>query len=172
METDKANFVNGDCLFFAGYISAEVDFVKAFYEKNPDGKLGIKISENVVDSAEGTVPYAFRSNNPWGMMIGFSSQASEDQIKAAMMYMEWMTQEENLFTMQWGAEGEHYEMQDGLPVQIEYTGSDKTQGFNNNKDYWCVTIEARTAGTIEDVIGYYRELQRTGSVGRIRLFRC
>ena len=82
VETDKANFVNGDCLFFSGYISAEVDFVKAFYEKNPDGKLGIKISENVVDSAEGTVPYAFRSNNPWGMMIGFSSQASEDQIKA------------------------------------------------------------------------------------------
>ena len=25
-------------------------------------------------------------------------------------------------------------------------------GFNNNKDYWCITIEARQAGTIEDVI--------------------
>ena len=24
------------------------------------------------------------------------------------MYMEWMTQEENLFTMQWGIEGENY----------------------------------------------------------------
>lgn len=152
VETDKANFVNGNSLFYSGYISADMDFVSAFYEQNPDGKLGIKISENVVDTAEGTVPYAFRSNNPWGMMIGFSSQATEDEIKAAMMYMEWMTQEENLFTMQWGNEGEHYETVDGLPSQIEYTGSDKTQGFNNNKDYWCVTIEARTAGTIEDVI--------------------
>ena len=25
-------------------------------------------------------------------------------------------------------------------------------GFSNNKDYWCITIEARQAGTIEDVI--------------------
>lgn len=152
VETDKANFVNGDTLYYSGYISADMDFVSAFYAQNPDGKLGVKISDNAVDSAEGTVPYAFRSNNPWGMMIGFSSQASEDEIKAAMMYMEWMTQEDNLFTMQWGNEGEHYEVKDGLPSQIEYTGSDKTQGFNNNKDYWCVTIEARTAGTIEDVI--------------------
>jgi len=152
VETDKANFINGKSLFYAGYISAEMDFVSAFYEQNPDGKLAIKISENVVDEEAGTVPYAFRSNNPFGMMIGFSAQASEDELKAAMMYMEWMTQEDNLFTMQWGNEGEHYEMVDGLPSAIEYTGSDKTQGFNNNKDYWCVTVEARTAGTIEDVI--------------------
>lgn len=152
VETDKADFVNGKTLFYAGYISADMDFVTAFYEQNPDGKLAVKISENVVDQAEGTVPYAFRSNNPFGMMIGFSSQASDDEIKAAMMYMEWMTQEDNLFTMQWGDEGEHYEMVDGLPVAKEYTGSEKTQGFNNNKDYWCVTIEARNAGTIEDVI--------------------
>ncbi len=152
IETDKANFVNGKSVQYAGYISADVDFVTAFYEQNPDGKLGIKISDATVDTEAGTVPYAFRSNNPWGMMIGFSSQATEDELKAAMMYMEWMTQEENLFTMQWGNEGEHYEMVDGLPSAIEYTGTDKTQGFNNNKDYWCVTIEARNAGTIEDVI--------------------
>ena len=33
----------------------------------------------------------------------------------------------------------------------DYNGESK-MGFNNNKDYWCATIEARQAGTIEDVI--------------------
>ena len=87
------------------------------------------------------------------MMIGFSSQASADEITAAMMYMEWMTQEDVLFTMQWGIEGENYTVgADGFPVSVaDYKGESK-QGFNNSKDYWCVTIEARNAGTIEDVI--------------------
>lgn len=150
-ETDKARFVNGETVAYSAYISADMDFLNAFYEQNPDGHLAVAVTKNVTDPDAGTVP-AFRSNNPWGMMIGFSSQASEDQIKAAMMYMEWMTQEDNLFTMQWGNEGEHYEMKDGLPSALEYSG-DKTQGYNNNKDYWCVTVEARNAGTIEDVIG-------------------
>ena len=88
------------------------------------------------------------------MMIGFSSMATEDEIKAAWMYMEWMTLEDNLFTMQWGIEGENYTVgDDGLPASVgDYDGEYK-QGYNNNKDYWCVTIEARNAGTIEDVIG-------------------
>ena len=79
--------------------------------------------------------------------------ATEDQIKAAWMYMEWLTQEENLYTFQWGIEGQNYNLDaNGLPVSVsDYEGESK-MGFNNNKDYWCVTIEARQAGTIEDVI--------------------
>ena len=78
---------------------------------------------------------------------------TEDEIKAAMMYMEWCTQPENLMTFQWGFEGEHYTLdENGLPVAIADYSGDKVQGFNNNKDYWCVTIEARNAGTIEDMI--------------------
>lgn len=151
IETEKANFVNGKILQYAGYIAADVDFVTAFYEQNPDGELAIQYQSTTVDSAGGTVP-AYRSDNPFGMMIGFSSMASEDEILAAMMYMEWMTLEDNLFTMQWGIEGENYTMVDGLPVSVGDYSGDYTQGFNNSKDYWCVTIEARNAGTIEDVI--------------------
>ena len=153
LETAKANFVNGKTLLYSNYISADMDWVTAFYEQNPDGDLAVRISQNVVDEEAGTVPFAFRANNPFGMMIGFSSQASEDEIKAAMMYMEWMTLEDNLFTMQWGNEGEHYTLdENGLPVSVADYSGDKTQGYGNNKDYWCVTIEARNAGTIEDVI--------------------
>lgn len=152
-ETEKAAFVNGQSVQYSGYISASMDFLTAFYEQNPDGKLGVKIAQNIVDTEAGTVPYAFRANNPFGMMIGFSSQATEDELKAAWMYMEWCTQEENLFTFQWGVEGENYNMgEDGLPVAVADYDGDCKQGFNNSKDYWCVTVEARNAGTIEDII--------------------
>lgn len=151
-ETAKANFINGKAIQYSGYISANMDWVTAFYEQNPDADLAVMVTQNVSDPEGGTVP-AFRANNPFGMMIGFSSMASEDEIKAAWMYMEWCTQEDNLFTFQWGIEGEHYTLdENGLPVAIADYAGDKKQGYNNSKDYWCVTVEARNAGTIEDVI--------------------
>lgn len=150
--TAEANFINGQAYQYSAYISADMPVLKSFYENNPDAELAILVQNNVADTDYGTVP-AFRSNNPFGMMIGFSSQATEDEIKAAMMYMEWCTQPENLLTFQWGFEGEHYTLdENGLPVGIADYSGDKVQGFNNNKDYWCVTIEARNAGTIEDMI--------------------
>lgn len=151
-ETAKSNFINGKALQYGGYISANMDWLTAFYDQNPDADLAVRIQGTEADAEGGTVP-AFRANNPFGMMIGFSSMATEDEIKAAMMYMEWMRQDETLFTMQWGFEGEHFKYdENNLPVAIEYTGSEHKQGFNNSKDYWCVAVEARTAGTIEDVI--------------------
>lgn len=151
-ETAKASFINGECVSWSAYISASMDVLDSFYAQNPDAKLGVMVSANISDEEGGTVP-AYRANNPFGMMIGFSSQATDDEIKAAWMYMEWMTLEDNLFTMQWGIEGENYTMgDDGLPVSVADYSGDYTQGFNNSKDYWCVTVEARTAGTIEDVI--------------------
>lgn len=151
-ETARKNFAVGKCLYYQGYMAPDLDWVNDFYENNPDGRLAVKITKNVVDREGGTVP-ALRANNPFGMMIGFSATASEEQIKAAWMYMEWLTQEENLFTMQWGIEGENYKLgQNGLPAQVaDYDGACR-QGYSNNKDYWSITIETRDAGSIEDII--------------------
>lgn len=150
--TADANFINGQAYQYSAYIAADMSVLKSFYENNPDAELAVCVQSLEADTDYGTVP-AFRSNNPFGMMIGFSSQATEDEIKAAMMYMEWCTQPENLMTLQWGIEGEHYTLdENGLPVAIADYSGDKVQGFSNNKDYWCVTIEARNAGTIEDMI--------------------
>lgn len=152
LETEKASFVSGQIFQFAGYISADVDFLTALYEQEPNAEVAVQFQAEIDDPDGGTVS-AYRADNPFGMMIGFSSQATEDEIKAAWMYMEWMTQEENLFTMQWGIEGENYNMgDDGLPVPVADYSGDCKQGFNNSKDYWCVTIEARNAGTIEEII--------------------
>ncbi|MCR4762496.1 MAG: sugar ABC transporter substrate-binding protein [Lachnospiraceae bacterium] len=155
-ETAKANFINGKSYSYAQYIPSTVsDVVESLYALNPDAKVAVHVQETEADATSGTVP-ALRSNNPFGMMISFSSQASEDQIKAAWMYMEWMIQEENLFNFQWGLEGEHYKLNDkNLPESVcALTDQpvEHRQGFNYNKDYWCVAIEARNAGTIEDVI--------------------
>ena len=151
-EEDKANFINGKTYQYGGYISASMDWLTAFYEANPEAELAIVPVTGTIDEEAGTTP-GYRTDNPFGMMVGFSKDATEDQLKAAWMYMEWLTQPENLFTFQWGIEGENYNYnEDGLPVTVsDYEGEYKL-GFSNNKDYWCVTIEARQAGTIEDVI--------------------
>lgn len=151
-ETARSNFAKGRTLYYQGYLAADLDWVNAFYENNPNGRLAVKITKNITDREGGTVP-ALRANNPFGMMVGFSAEADENQIKAAWMYMEWLTQKENLFTMQWGIEGENYTLgKKGLPTPAaNYTG-DCIQGVGNNKDYWCITTEARTTGDIEDII--------------------
>ena len=146
-ETWKADFINGKAFNYSQYISANMDFSASFYENNPDAELAV-----VPADAEYAGSYGYRTDNPFGMIICFSSQASDDELQAAWMYMEWMPQEDNLFNFQWGVEGENYTVENGLPVSVaDYEGEYK-QGFNNNKDYWCVTIESRNAGTIEEII--------------------
>ncbi|MCD8074316.1 MAG: substrate-binding domain-containing protein [Lachnospiraceae bacterium] len=152
-ETEKSNFINGQTYGYSGYISSTIDWLESFYEQNPDATLAVVVQNNELNDL-GYAP-AYRADNPFGMLIGFSSQASEDEIKAAMMYMEWMSQEDVLFTMQWGIEGETFNYgDDGLPVSVDYDAqpSDYKQGYNNSKDYWCVVIESKNAGTIEDTI--------------------
>lgn len=153
-ETAKANFINGKTYKYGGYISASMDWLEAFYAENPDAELAVEIQSLTADTEAGTTP-AYRTDNPFGMMIGFSSQATEDEIKAAMMYLEWMRQDDVLFTLQWGIEGQNYNLdENGAPVSVAYEDQpiEYKQGYNNSKDYWCAVIEARNYGTIEETI--------------------
>lgn len=152
-ESAKARFVNGETYRYGDYISASVDWVNSFYEQNPDGELAIEPVPTKPDEKGGTTP-AYRADNPFGMIVGFSSTATQDEITAAWMYMEWMSQEDVRFEMQWGFEGENYVMDadSGLPESVgDYEGEFK-QGYNNNKDYWCIASESRNAGTAEEMI--------------------
>ncbi len=148
-ETAKANFVNGKCYSYSDYIGTKMDTLSAFYEANPEGELAI-----VPATATSALNPAWRAENPFGMIVGFSSQATEDEIKAAWMYMEWLSQEENLFTFQWGLEGENfnYDEETGLPISVSDYDGDYKQGYNSSKDYWCIVIESKEAGTIEQVV--------------------
>ncbi len=143
--TAQANFASGKSYSYTHYIAADLPFLTSFYENNPDGKLAIQPTDVVYGET-----CAWRSDNPFGMAIGFSAQASEDEIKAAWMYLEWMSQEENLFTMQWGIEGENYTLnEEGLPVSVPDYEGDYKQGYSNNKDYTACVKEGRVVGDIQ-----------------------
>lgn len=148
---DEADFVAGKAFTYKAYIQPGMPVLDDFYAQNPDAKLSIAANHGLVMNDDGT-NNAYRPNNPFGMMIGFSATASEDEVKAAMMYMEWATQPDNLFTYQYGTEGETFKYdENGLPAIIsDYTGEKAMP--NSNKDYWCVTIESRDFDNIEDLI--------------------
>ena len=154
-ETAKANFINGKAYSYGCYISSDMPVLTSFYETNPDAELAIypvvKESDTGADGITTTPVY--RSNNPFAMMIGFSSSATEDELKAAWMYLDWMCNEDVLFTMQYGIEGENFNYnEDGLPVSVSDYSGDYKQGYNSNGDYWSCQTSSKAAGTIEDVI--------------------
>lgn len=157
--TEQANFVAGKTYSYGGYMASKVDWLDAFYANNPDAELSIGTylyddkGEVYFDMTDGLTPQE-RSNTPYGMVIGFSSFASDEQIKAAWMYMEWMKQPEVLRTMQYGIEGVHYTATDelGYPIPLDMAGKEERFNFNDNKDMWCVVIEAKERDTIEDSI--------------------
>lgn len=149
----KADFINGKVYSYGGYMSANVDWLIAFYENNPDAELAVQsqymaVEPGVVDNMQ------IRADNPFGMIVGFSSLATDDELKAAWMYMEWMFQEENLFVLENGIEGVTYTMgADGLPiVDGSYMGPEMLN-HNMNIDMTCIIHASKKIGTIEQTIG-------------------
>lgn len=145
---NEADFIAGKCFEYRAYIAPSIAVLDSFYEQNPDGKLAIAVCPGLVVDDEG-VSNSYRPNNSFGMMVSFSATATEDQVKAGMMYMEWLMQPENLFTFQYGFEGETFDYVDGLPVMRDLTGTEYAMA-NNNKDYFCIVVESKTLGNIED----------------------
>ena len=89
-ETAKANFINGDAYSYGCYISSDMPVLTSFYETNPDAELAIYpvVTEDDTAADGITVTPAYRSNNPFGMMVGFSSSATEDELKALVSAMQ------------------------------------------------------------------------------------
>ena len=152
MATDQAqtDFINGQSYSYGGYIASNMAWLTAFYENNPDAELAIASPYGSIE--EGVNTGCIRADNPFGMIVGFSSLATEDQKKAAWMLMEWMIQPENLFVLENGVEGKTYQLgDDGLPVMLEYTGEEMLN-HNNNIDMTCLVHASKKVGTIEQTI--------------------
>lgn len=148
----KADFVNGKLFQYGGYMSSNVDWLNAFYKNNPEGEL-IAVHPNAVVEP-GVVDHPiYRADNPFGMIVGFSSFASDEQLKAAWMFMEWMSQEDVLFTLENGIEGVTYTYDnDGIPiVNTEYKGKERLN-HNNNIDMTCLVHASKVLPSIEDSI--------------------
>ncbi len=146
----KTDFINGKLYRYGGYMSPNVDWLVSFFEQNPGAELAI---ENVYSLAEEGIPQQTRANNPFGMIVGFASTATQDQLKAAWMLMEWMLQPDVLFVLENGVEGVTYTMgEDGIPaVNADYRGEEMLN-HNMNIDMACLVHAAKKTGTIEDTI--------------------
>ncbi len=150
----EADFINGKAFQWSGYVSSTMNVLNSLYENEPDAELGLVVcpSEFIQDEEWGN-SNAYRPGGSIGAMIGFANNATEDQMKAGMMYLEWLSQPENLFTMQWGIEGKNFNYEDGKPVAVgDQSGLEEQQGHNNNVDYWMVVTAIKVLGNIEDDI--------------------
>lgn len=147
----ESDFINGLTYRHGAYVSANMDWLKAFYEKNPDAKLAI--ASEFAGVEEGVSQAQLRADNPFGMIVGFSSLATDDQIKAAWMLMEWMIQPEVLGVLENGVEGVTYTVgANGLPVvNVDYRGEEMLN-HNMNIDMTCLVHAAKKVGTIEQTI--------------------
>lgn len=147
MQTD---FINGKTYQYGGYMATNVDWLTAFYDNNPGAELAIASAYAVEE--EGVATARNRADNPFGMIVGFSSYATADQLKAAWMLMEWMIQEENLFVLENGIEGTTYTMVDGLPVVDSSYMGEGMLNHNMNIDMTCLVHASKVVGTVEDSI--------------------
>ena len=148
----KSDFINGKVYSYGGYMSANVDWLTAFFEKNPGAELAIASNYSVVEPGFVDHPQ-IRADNPFGMIVGFSSLATPDQIKAAWMYMEWMSQEDTLFTLENGIEGVTYKLDaKGLPVVDGNYRGPEMLNHNCNIDMTCIVHASKKVGTIEETI--------------------
>ncbi len=151
----ETDFINGKLYQFAGYMSPSVSWLNSFYEKNPDAELALASPYAGVDGEYQLTP-AVRADNPFGMIVGFSSLATDDQLKAAWMLMEWMLQPDVLFYLENGEEGvcfEYDEMGIAQPINLEDTGNEQMLNHNANIDMTCLVHASKTIGnTIEEAI--------------------
>ncbi len=148
----QTDFINGKCFEYSGYMSANVAWLTAFFENNPDAELGIRSLNYIVEPGVADYPQ-FRADNAFGMIVGFSSLATPDQLKAAWMYLEWMSQPETLAVMENGIEGVTYSLNDaGLPVvNGDYRG-EYMLNHNMNIDMTCCVHASKKLPTIEQSI--------------------
>jgi len=59
---------------------------------------------------------------------------NEARAEAAVRFLDWMVKPENILRITYGVEGEHYHMEDGVPLPLLSVGEMKAQGFFNQND--------------------------------------
>ncbi|MBQ8821518.1 MAG: hypothetical protein IJZ82_02650 [Lachnospiraceae bacterium] len=145
-----SDFVSGKTFTYSCYSTNNIDVLNQFYEQNPGAKLGIITNNGPETYSDGTCN-AFRPNGIFGEYIGFSSQATEEEKQAFAMYLEWMSQDDILFTLQWGFEGKNFNYdENGNPVSVaDQSGIEEQQSHNNNVDMWCLVTATRSLGDVD-----------------------
>ncbi|MBU5671320.1 ABC transporter substrate-binding protein [Paenibacillus brevis] len=135
----KAEFVAGKTGTFAFYLTSNTDVISATLVNNPDAEFAVLPPTASVP--EGLQPQG-RAYWPFGFIMGINYESSAEERRAVWMYLEWMSQPDNLFFLQNGVEGQNYTLDsDGIAVKVaDFAGESKLSN-NNNKDYWGLVTE-------------------------------
>jgi ABC-type glycerol-3-phosphate transport system substrate-binding protein len=134
----KAEFVAGRIGNYGFYLANNTDVISALKANNPGADVAILPPGATVP--KGKVPQG-RAYWPFGMIMGINYESTSQERIAVWMFLEWMSQQNNLFTLQNGAAGQSYNLNDGIPVKIAGFKGESALSQNNNKDYWCLVTE-------------------------------
>lgn len=136
----KADFVAGKSGMYSLYLTSNTDVISSLKANCPEAELAILAPDAAVP--EGNKPQQ-RAYWPFGMIMGINSTTSAEERAALWMFLDWMMQEDNLFTLQNGVEGQNFTFDaDGLAVKSEGFTGESALSQNNNKDYWCLWVES------------------------------
>lgn len=136
----KAEFVAGKTATYGVYLTNNLDVIEATLKNNPDAEFALQ--NPLAGVPDGLKPQA-RAYWPFGLIMGINYESSDDERAAVWMYLEWLSQPENLFFFQNGVEGQNYTLDsEGIAVKNADFAGESVLSQNNNKDYWALVTEA------------------------------
>lgn len=180
----KADFVAGKTGTYSFYINSTTDAISSLMANNPDAEVAV-LNPSALSPNE---KYYYYKYPAYGMVMGINNDCTAEERAAVWMFLNWMSQPENLFYLQNGVEGENYTLnEDGIAEPVADFNGESKLSQNNNKDYWCLVQEVATYGDeekdfkanlrtlapagYEDLIqqsyDYYKEYEQYGVVSPI-----
>lgn len=144
--SQKADFVAGNVGTYAFYINSSTDAIDSLLANDPDAKVSaLRLGAGAVTGNNYYYEYP-----PYGMIMGVNADATDEERAALWMFLDWMSQPDNLFFLQNGVEGENYTLdENGVAIQNSDFDGESKLSQNNNKDYWCLVQEVATYDTEE-----------------------
>ena len=156
-----ADFVSGRAGTYDFYIASNTPVISTLLSNDPEAKVSIlPISAR---SPGGESPQE-RAYWPFGMIMGVNYKTTDEARVALWKFLEWMLQDDHLFFLENGIEGENYTLsEDGLAVKVADFAGESRLSNNNNKDYWCLWEESATYPT--DELNYKANLANWAPAG-------
>jgi len=135
----EADFMNGKAGIYGGDIAKSPPIIQTLMQNVPTAKLKVLPPQ----PAPGTTAKG-REYWPFGMLSGINKECKH--VDAVIKFIDWMSREDILFTLQKGIEGKNYTLKDGeVVLNNDFTGEEKLLN-GTNKDLWCLVTESEDLG--------------------------
>lgn len=116
----QADFTAGNSGILELFLTRESPVMEELLENCPEARVAYM--PIAAKTPKGNMPQS-REYWPFGMIMGINRETSDEERIAVWMYLEWLSDPENLFFFQNGVEGQNLSQ-------------------NHNKDYWCLITES------------------------------